>query len=166
MSIKEQTLSCKSGQHPHSKASLCNKRASFSLGNRLNIAPVFLPPNRGESNRHSRRERSVHVKSNESLRCNRHNKTSPNGMLHWPGSRLAGCANLSVTGFTAETYNCHNIPGRRAADMRWDKATTRLRPESACLPLAHARVKLQKVRRPFRFHSYLVLLDCNLTDEE
>lgn len=66
-------------------------------------------------------------------------------MSQWPGSRLAGCANLSVRGLITETFNCHNIPGRRAADMTWNKATTtRFRPNPACLPLARAKFKKSK----------------------
>lgn len=65
----------------------------------------------------------------------------------------------------AEAFDCHNIPGRRAADVRRDQATTRLRPDAAGLPPARAGVQSKRVGGPFRFARCLVLLDCNLTEE-
>lgn len=60
------------------------------------------------------------------------------------GDLAAVCANLSVRRLITETFNCHNIPGRRAADIKPDEATTRFRPNSASLPTGTGQSQVKK----------------------
>lgn len=74
------------------------------------------------------------------------------------GDLTAVCANLRR--LITETFNCHNIPERRAADMRRDEATTRSRPNQACLPTCTGQSQVKKSQKELPCPCCVVPFDC------
>lgn len=128
----------KSGQHPHSEASLsaanmCQRFTRQHVKYCSSLPSVESPTGLNATLTSSPMSHSGVTGATKQVQTACHSDLA------------AGCANLSVRALITETFNCHNIAGRRAADTRWDEATTRFKSSvSPTGSVTRAKVKWKK----------------------